>query len=115
PFGCSKRSAGPPAFTVRSTISVTSRSGSTSAATRTSSPSRSRTAIQSRRSFKELTPVAQPVRQLDQRNHRDEDEADDEHRQDSLLAFLRGCLGEELEHQGESIEPARKRRAGAAR
>ena len=34
PFGRSKRSAGPPALTVRSTISVTSRCGSTSAATR---------------------------------------------------------------------------------
>ena len=50
PLGLSNRSAGPPAFTVRSTISVISRSGSTSAATRTSSPSRSRRAIQSRRS-----------------------------------------------------------------
>ena len=40
PFGCSKRSAGPPALTVRSTISVTSRYGSTSVETRTSSPSR---------------------------------------------------------------------------
>ena len=50
PFGCSKRSAGPPALTVRSTISVISRCGSTSAATRTSSPSRSSSAIQSRRS-----------------------------------------------------------------
>ena len=44
PFALSKRSAGPPAFTVRSTISVTSRCGSTSAVTRTSSPSRSRRA-----------------------------------------------------------------------
>ena len=50
PFGFSNRSAGPPALTVRSTISVISRSGSTSAATRTSSPSRSSSAIQSRRS-----------------------------------------------------------------
>ena len=50
PFGRSKSSAGPPAFTVRSTISVTSRCGSTSAATRTSSPSRSRSAIHARRS-----------------------------------------------------------------
>ena len=55
PFGFSKRSAGPPALTVRSTISVISRSGSTSAVTRTSSPSRSRTAIQSRRSFMALS------------------------------------------------------------
>src|SRR5262249_43770373 len=48
--GCSKRSAGPPAFTVRSTISVISRLGSTSGDTRTSSPSRSSSAIHSRRS-----------------------------------------------------------------
>ena len=51
PFGFSNSSAGPPALTVRSTISVISRSGSTSAETRTSSPSRSSSAIQSRRSF----------------------------------------------------------------
>ena len=51
PFGFSKSNAGPPALTVRSTISVISRSGSTSAETRTSSPSRSSSAIQSRRSF----------------------------------------------------------------
>ena len=50
PRGRSKRSAGPPAFTVRSTISVISRCGSTSAETRTSSPSRSRSAIHARRS-----------------------------------------------------------------
>src|SRR3954454_7114709 len=50
-FGRSKSSAGPPALTVRSTISVISRSGSTSAETRTSSPSRSSSAIHSRRSF----------------------------------------------------------------
>src|SRR6185436_10157192 len=50
PRGLSNRSAGPPAFTVRSTISVISRSGSTSAETRTSSPSRSSSAIHSRRS-----------------------------------------------------------------
>ena len=49
-FGFSNSSAGPPALTTRSTISVTSRCGSTSAETRTSSPSRSRSAIQSRRS-----------------------------------------------------------------
>src|SRR5205823_7961498 len=47
---CSNRSAGPPALTVRSTISVTSSCGSTSTAIRTSSPSRSRRAIQDRRS-----------------------------------------------------------------
>src|SRR4051794_9803593 len=50
PLGCSKSSAGPAALTVRSTISVTSRCGSTSAETRTSSPSRSSSAIQERRS-----------------------------------------------------------------
>ncbi len=50
PFGFSKSTAGPPPFTRRSTISVASRSGSTSAETRTSSPSRSRSAIHSRRS-----------------------------------------------------------------
>ena len=58
PFGRSNRSAGPPAFTVRSTISVASRSGSTSAATRTSSPSRSSRAIQSRRSAGGATAVS---------------------------------------------------------
>src|SRR6185312_8992946 len=50
PFGLSNSSAGPPALTVRSTISVTSRCGSTSAETRTSSFSRSSSAIQARRS-----------------------------------------------------------------
>ena len=50
PFGCSKRRAGPPALTTRSVTSVTSRSGSTSAETRTSSPSRSSNAIQERKS-----------------------------------------------------------------
>ena len=50
PFVRSNRSAGPPAFTVRSTISVISRSGSTSAETRTSSPSSLEQAIHSRRS-----------------------------------------------------------------
>jgi hypothetical protein len=42
--------AGPPGLTTRSVISVISRCGSTSAETRTSSPSRSSSAIQSRRS-----------------------------------------------------------------
>ena len=50
PFGFSKRSAGPPDFTTRSVISVISRSGSASAVMRRSSPSRSRSAIHSRRS-----------------------------------------------------------------
>ena len=50
PLTFSKRSAGPPALTTRSVISVISSSGSTSAATRTSSPSRSSRAIHSRRS-----------------------------------------------------------------
>ncbi len=50
PFGFSNSSAGPPDLTTRSTISVISRSGSTSAEMRRSSPSRSRSAIQSRRS-----------------------------------------------------------------
>src|SRR5215203_498126 len=50
PLTFSNRSAGPPDLTTRSTISVISRSASTSAATRTSSPSRSRRAIHSRRS-----------------------------------------------------------------
>ena len=58
PSGFSKRSAGPPERTVRSTISVTSRYGSTSAATRTSSPSRSRRAIHSRRSAGGLIAVS---------------------------------------------------------
>src|SRR5579862_7503944 len=50
PCGRSNSSAGPPDFTVRSTISVISRSGSTSTVMRASSPSRSSSAIQSRRS-----------------------------------------------------------------
>src|SRR5215218_5031810 len=50
PRGFSNRSAGPPLFTVRSTISVISRSGSTSASTRTSSPSSSSRRIHARRS-----------------------------------------------------------------
>ena len=50
PFVRSNSSAGPPDFTVRSTISVISRSGSTSAETRTSSPSPSSRRIHSRRS-----------------------------------------------------------------
>src|SRR5262249_10807110 len=50
PLTFSNSSAGPPDFTTRSLISVISRSGSTSAATRTSSPLRSRSAIHSRRS-----------------------------------------------------------------
>ena len=50
PFGCSKRSAGPPDLTTRSVISVISRSGSASTEMRRSSPSRSRSAIHSRRS-----------------------------------------------------------------
>src|SRR5215831_3825425 len=49
-FGFSNSNAGPPALTTRSVISVISRCGSTSACTRTSSPSRSSIAIQSRRS-----------------------------------------------------------------
>ena len=48
PFGRSNRSAGPPALTVRSTISVISRYGSASAETRTSSPSSSSRRIRSR-------------------------------------------------------------------
>src|ERR1700730_10159796 len=55
PLGRSNSRAGPPAWTVRSTISVISRSGSTSTETRASSPSRSSSAIQSRRS---LTPAS---------------------------------------------------------
>ena len=51
PFGCSNSSAGPPARTVRATISVTSSFGSTAAETRTSSPDRSSRAIHSRRSL----------------------------------------------------------------
>ena len=50
PLTFSNRSAGPPDLTVRSLISVISRCGSTSAAMRLSSPSRSRRAIQARRS-----------------------------------------------------------------
>src|SRR3954453_15518484 len=50
PFGFSKSNAGPPDLTVRSTISVTSRYGSTSAPTRTSSLSDSSSRIHSRRS-----------------------------------------------------------------
>ncbi len=57
PAGRSNSSAGPPAFTVLSTISVTSSAGLTSALTRTSSPSRSSSAIQSRRSAGGRTPT----------------------------------------------------------
>src|SRR5581483_469019 len=107
PFGRSNRSAGPPAFTVRSTISVISRSGSTSAVTRTSSPSRSSSAIQSRRSFSiALAPVAKPVRQLAERDHRHEYEADAEHDENRLLAFLGGRFGGEqmeLREHGENL------------
>ena len=102
PFGCSNRSAGPPALTVRSTISVISRSGSTSAATRTSSPSRSRRSIHSRRSAGgaiavsrtsvrsvAAAPVAQPPRRLAERDHGDEDQADDQHPDDDVDALPR--------------------------
>src|SRR5262245_50209201 len=51
PFGFSKRSAGPPDLTTRSVISVISRSGATAAEMGRSSPSRSRSATHSRRSF----------------------------------------------------------------
>ena len=51
PLTFSKSSAGPPDLTTRSVISVISSSGSTSAVTRTSSSSRSRSAIHSRRSL----------------------------------------------------------------
>ena len=52
PFGFSKSRAGPPpALTSRSTISVISRYGSTSAVMRCSSPARSSSAIHSRRSL----------------------------------------------------------------
>jgi hypothetical protein len=47
-------SAGPPAFVTRSVISAISRCGSTSAVTSTSSPSRRRWPIQSRRSSKAM-------------------------------------------------------------
>jgi len=50
PLTFSNSSAGPPDFTVRSVISVISRCGSTSAPTRTSSPSRSSNLIHARRS-----------------------------------------------------------------
>ena len=50
PLTFSNSSAGPPALTVRSLISVISSTGSTSAPMRTSSPSRSRSAIHARRS-----------------------------------------------------------------
>src|SRR6478672_10896547 len=103
PFGLSKRSAGPPAFTVRSTISVISRSGSTSAATRTSSPSRSSSAIHSRRSCIGIgsAPVAQPVCFLGDGDHREKDEAGHEHRQDGLPSLFGGCRGEDGEHRPE--------------
>ena len=58
PFGCSKRSAGPPDLTTRSVISVISRSGSTSVEMCLSSPSRSRSAIHSRRSVSGATAVS---------------------------------------------------------
>src|SRR5439155_812127 len=84
PFGFSNRSAGPPALTTRSTISVTSRCGSTSAETRASSPSRSRSPIQSRRSpggamTLVVAAVAEVAAELAEDDHAQEDEADDEH------------------------------------
>ena len=50
PFGCSNSSAGPPAFSTRSQISVISSRGSTSATMRFNSPRRSSCARKSRRS-----------------------------------------------------------------
>src|SRR5581483_4698733 len=68
PFGRSNSSAGPPDLTVRSTISVISRCGATSAPMRTSSPSRSSRAIHSRRSASGISAV-QERRVLDERAH----------------------------------------------
>src|SRR5579862_1331463 len=68
PFGRSKRRAGPPDLTARSTISVISRYGSTSTPTRTSSPSRSSSSIHSRRSASGISAV-QERRVLDERAH----------------------------------------------
>src|SRR6478752_10124907 len=111
PFGFSNRSAGPPALTVRSTISVISRSGSTSADTRTSSPSRSSSAIQSRRSFADTARLAvaaapalpAPVDQLTERDHAEEHAAGGQHYLDDLAPLLRSrLLGEQqVEERGE--------------
>src|SRR3954452_14419149 len=120
PRGRSKSSAAPPALTVRSTISVISRSGSTSADTRTSSPSRSSNAIQSRRSFAGTRRVygvwlgaplglglaaalRAPVGELAERDHADEHQPRAQHQQDDLAPLLRSrLLGEQqVEERGE--------------
>jgi len=82
-----EKQCGPPAFTVRSTISVISGRVDLGAdahelalALEDGDPSRGGLALAS---------VTEPVRQLAERDHRDEDETDDEHREDDLLAFLR--------------------------
>src|SRR5919197_3262408 len=115
PLGLSNSSAGPPALTVRSTISVISRCGSTSAETRTSSPSRSSSAIQERRSdegaigasvSRSLAAAAmpQPVRGLTENDHGEEDQAHDEHRRDHLLPFGGGvCKHEREQHRGATL------------
>src|SRR6266849_166015 len=125
PFGCSKRSAGPPALTVRSVISVISRRGSTSAVTRTRSPSRSRSAIQSRRSPAGFTAsslvrslvaaVAQPAEELAEPDHADEDQADDQHAGDDVPP-LGGGVGEHGEHgeHGATLADAERVRGEGA-
>src|SRR5262245_57030761 len=106
PLTFSNTRAGPPALTVRSLIAVISRYGSTSVETRLSSPSRSSRAIQARRSrggakarsvygssagatapgqssvlrlarLAVLATVPEVLRQLPDRDHRDEDQPDD--------------------------------------
>src|SRR6266545_4242076 len=81
-FWFSKRSAGPPARTVRSTISVISRCGSVSTATRTSSPSRSSSAIHARRSA-----GGDDVDELAERDHGADQQPDPEHPEDDRAAF----------------------------
>jgi hypothetical protein len=45
-------------------------------------------------------PVAQPVRGLAEDDHTEEDQADDEHARDDLLALCRGILdGKQLEQR----------------
>src|SRR5215471_1482873 len=130
PFRFSNSSAGPPAFTVRSVISVISRSGSTSTETRTSSPSRSSSAIQSRRSFTARVygpsayatvalaaalALGDPVREVAERDHEQEGHADPEHHQNDLFPLLGGRLDRQQrmemrrDHGGNLTQPSTTR------
>src|SRR6266545_1042311 len=115
-FWFSKRSAGPPARTVRSTISVISRCGSVSTATRTSSSSRSSSAIHARRSAggamsllvareaaAGLAARADHVDQLADCDHGADEQPDAEHPEDDRAALGGGVCKEEREH-GETLD-----------